>query len=101
MSGIKRFRVISLIEGLSYLILVFYAMPQKYLYSHPEAVKFFGMAHGVLFILFCLALYTIYKRYPLSQIIKLFIYSLIPFGFLLIERDVTITTPTNKLKKSC
>ena len=33
-----RFRVISFVEGLSYLILVFIAMPLKYLADYPNAV---------------------------------------------------------------
>ena len=52
----SRFRLISFIEGISFLILVFIAMPLKYLAGIPLAVKIVGMAHGVLFILFFIAL---------------------------------------------
>ena len=51
-----RFRVISAIEGLSYVLLVFIAMPLKYGLDLPQMVKVLGMAHGVLFMAFVLAL---------------------------------------------
>lgn len=59
----SRFRLISFIEGLSYLILIFIAMPLKYLAGYPLAVKIVGMAHGVLFILFIIALVMAVKKY--------------------------------------
>ena len=48
----SRFRLISFVEGISYLLLVFIAMPLKYMFDYPLAVKIVGMGHGVLFILF-------------------------------------------------
>ena len=50
----SQFRAISIIEGISYLILVFLAMPLKYLFEEPMAVKIFGMMHGIFFIFFCI-----------------------------------------------
>lgn len=87
---LAQFRAISIIEGISYFILVFFAMPLKYFFAEPMAVKVFGMLHGIFFILFCLALYRVMieKRWKLFFSIKLFIYSLIPFLFILIEKDI-------------
>lgn len=94
----SRFRLISFIEGISYLILVFIAMPLKYMAGYPLAVKFVGMAHGVLFILFFLALVMAMKRYKWKFLgFQLFVYSLIPFGFILIEK-VIMKSPPKKLK---
>jgi len=45
-----RLRVIALLEGLSFLILLGIAMPLKYLYDQPEMVRIVGMAHGALFV---------------------------------------------------
>jgi len=47
---IARFRTISMMEGISFVLLLFVAMPLKYYYGIPEAVKFVGWAHGLLFI---------------------------------------------------
>jgi len=39
-------------EGISFLVLLFIAMPLKYYYNQPMAVKAVGWLHGVLFIAF-------------------------------------------------
>ncbi len=94
----SRFRLISLIEGMSFLILVFIAMPLKYMAGIPLAVKIVGMAHGVLFILFVIALIMASKRYKWKFLsFQLFVYSLIPFGFILIEK-IIMKNPPKKLK---
>ncbi|MDD2292401.1 MAG: DUF3817 domain-containing protein [Aliarcobacter sp.] len=94
----SRFRLISLIEGISFLILVFIAMPLKYMAGIPLAVKIVGMAHGVLFILFVIALIMASKRYKWKFLsFQLFVYSLIPFGFILIEK-IIMKNPPKKLK---
>lgn len=91
-TAFERFRIISIIEGLSFLLLVFVAMPIKYLGDNPEPVRLAGMGHGVLFILFCMALFhvMIKCKWNKGSGFQLFVYSLIPFGFIMIE---------NKLKK--
>jgi integral membrane protein len=43
-------RAVSLTEGVSYLVLLLVAMPLKYLWGQPLAVKYVGWAHGVLFM---------------------------------------------------
>lgn len=94
----SRFRIISIIEGLSYLLLVFIAMPLKYMFDYPMAVKVVGMSHGVLFILFFLALVMAMNKYKWKFLgFQLFVYSLIPFGFILIER-IIMKSPAKKLK---
>lgn len=39
-------------EGISFLVLLCIAMPLKYFYNMPMAVKVVGWLHGVLFIAF-------------------------------------------------
>ena len=55
-------RRVALAEAVSYLILVAIAMPLKYLADQPLAVRYVGMAHGVLFILFCWALLRVLTK---------------------------------------
>ena len=94
----SRFRIISIIEGLSYLILVFIAMPLKYMFNYPIAVKIVGMSHGVLFILFFVALAMAMNRYKWKFLgFQLFVYSLLPFGFILIEK-IIMKNPAKKLR---
>lgn len=79
---LKRFRTIGLIEGISYIVLLFVAMPMKYIWMMPLAVKIVGMAHGILFMLYVALLLLAHKKYAwgLKYSIWLFIASLIPFG---------------------
>ena len=58
MSGtaITQLRIIGLIEGLSFVVLLAVAMPLKYLYGMPGAVSIVGMLHGIFFIIYGVAL---------------------------------------------
>jgi len=89
-NSFSRFRIVSFLEGLSYLILVFIAMPIKYIGGNPIPVKIAGMGHGVLFILFCIFLFEALKKcnWDKAIAVKYFIYSLIPFGFLAIDKSL-------------
>ena len=46
------FRIISFLEGASYLLLLFVAVPIKYFQNNEEYVKMLGMPHGLLFMLY-------------------------------------------------
>ncbi|RXJ82046.1 DUF3817 domain-containing protein [Arcobacter sp. F2176] len=89
-TALYRFRIISIIEGLSYLTLLFIAMPIKYIAENPYPVKIIGMTHGILFIIFLILLYESMKKYNwnIRLTIELFIYSIIPFGLFFIERKI-------------
>ena len=39
-------------EGVSFLVLLCIAMPLKYFFHQPLAVKIFGWIHGILFVAF-------------------------------------------------
>lgn len=50
MNLMRILRAVSLTEGVSFLLLMFVAMPLKYVWGLPLAVKYIGWAHGVLFM---------------------------------------------------
>ncbi len=79
---IGQFRIIGFIEGISYLILLFIAMPLKYMLGIAVATKIVGMIHGVLFIAFIIMLMQAAQKYNFSSKDSaiFFIASLIPFG---------------------
>lgn len=87
---IGRLRLISLLEGISFLVLLGIAMPLKYAAGMPGAVKVVGWAHGVLFVLFLLALGEAQAagRWPFSRIAGAFIASVVPFGSFVLERKL-------------
>ena len=79
---VGRFRIISFFEGLSFIFLVFIAMPLKYKFNLPYFVKFGGTVHGTLFIFFSISLFKTQfeNNWSKKKILKLFLLSLIPFG---------------------
>ena len=54
-------RIAGITEGISFLVLICIAMPLKYYFGLPMAVKITGWLHGVLFIAF-IALAWNYKN---------------------------------------
>lgn len=84
---IGRLRVISIIEGLSYLVLLGIAMPLKYLAHRPEVVSVVGAMHGWLTILFCVALIhvTIVRRWSIVHVVGPLVASVIPFGAFVLD----------------
>mgnify|MGYP005697712127 FL=1 len=83
-----RFRLVAQVEGASYILLVFIAMPLKYGIGWDLAVRYLGMAHGVLFIAYCLALLITRNVVPwrFPRMIVLFVASLVPFGTIWADR---------------
>lgn len=90
MRAVRALRVVSGLEGLSYLLLVFVAMPLKYAFAQPLAVKIAGAGHGWLFVAFVATLVwaTVRRRWSVGRGGWLFALSLLPFGFLLIDRQL-------------
>lgn len=82
------FRIISFLEGLSYILLLFIATPIKYMLGNDLFVKILGMPHGLLFIAY-LVIATILK-YNLNWKTKTYaiilIASVVPFGTFYINK---------------
>lgn len=47
---LKNFRILSLLEGTSFLLILFVTMPLKYMYDNGAPNKVIGMIHGFLFL---------------------------------------------------
>jgi len=82
------FRLVALLEGLSYILLLFIASPIRYLTGNATYVKLLGMPHGILFILYVVLAIVIKKqmKWPLKTLAIVLLASLIPFGTFYIER---------------
>jgi len=90
MNQIRIFRLISLAEGISLLVLLFIAMPMKYFMGMPVAVKIIGSIHGGLFILYVIALAIIHFTQKWSILFSLgaFAASFIPFGTFVLDKQL-------------
>ena len=84
---IRFLRSVGLIEAISFLILVGIAMPLKYWAGMPMAVKVVGWVHGILFMVYVLALIRAswVARWPITRGLLLFVAALLPFGPFLVD----------------
>jgi integral membrane protein len=77
-----RLRLIAFAEGISFLVLLFVAMPLKYFFAQPQAVRNVGTIHGLLFVAYVLfvLLTKIERRWDTAKTWRLLLVSLVPFG---------------------
>lgn len=75
-------RVISYLEGISYILLLFIAVPIKYYANDPSLVKLLGMPHGLLFVAYVILSLVSSKKYRWNskKTLVVLISSVIPFG---------------------
>jgi integral membrane protein len=87
-SAVGRVRIAGLIEAISFLILLFVAMPLKYLADQPEAVRYVGWAHGVLFITYATVTFIAWGggHVTARTVGMAAIASVLPFGPFVIDR---------------
>lgn len=85
---IRRFRTVAIAEGVSFILLLFIAMPLKHFFGMPMAVKVVGWAHGVLFIAYWIAALPLFTKlkWDAERIVGLGLASVLPFGTFVLER---------------
>ena len=85
---IQTFKIVSYLEGISYLLILFVTMPLKYIWDMPDANFFIGMAHGILFLLY-IALAVMVRtvlNWNLKTFVIVLLCSIIPFGTFWMDR---------------
>lgn len=85
------FRIISFLEGISYLLLLFVAVPIKklaYFGKDETYVKMLGMPHGLLFLIYIILAFLLKPelKWNNKTFFIVLIASVIPFGTFYIDR---------------
>jgi integral membrane protein len=85
---LNRFRKVAIWEGISWILLLFVAVPVKYGLGNPILVKIVGPIHGILFTAYVIFLIQAAMEYdwPLKKSALAFVASLLPFGPFLFDR---------------
>lgn len=85
---IRIFRWISIMEGISFLLLLFIAMPLKYIWELPQMVEVVGMLHGILFVAYILGAFYLYKplEWKFKTLLIICVSSVLPFGPFYVEK---------------
>jgi len=89
-TALDQFRLIAILEGISYILLLSIGMPLKYLLHIAVIIKIMGWMHGVLFILYVIALarVTIVNKWGFVKVVVACIASLLPFGTFVLDRKL-------------
>lgn len=82
------FRIVSFLEGISYILLLLIAVPIKYVQGNPEYVKLLGMPHGLLFMLYIALAFVIKKEMEWNgkNLGIVLLCSIIPFGTFYVDK---------------
>jgi integral membrane protein len=85
---LKSFRVLGYLEGISFLLLMGIAMPLKYYWGQPLAVKIVGSLHGLLFIAYCGMALILYfrEKWLITKLLLCWVLSCLPFGTFWFDR---------------
>lgn len=91
------FRIVAYLEGASFLILLFIAMPLKYIWHMPMAVRITGSAHGALFVLYCLLALGVWRErnWSLKTAGLALISSCLPAGPFIFDRKILSESDTD------
>ncbi|MFB6723437.1 DUF3817 domain-containing protein [Kribbella sp. NPDC056345] len=89
--ALTRYRVIAYIVGVMLLLLLFVAMPLKYLADNPGAMNVIGPLHGFLFVVYLLATFDLFRRvrWTLPRLVLMAVAGTIPFLSFYAERRTT------------
>jgi len=88
---IGRLRIIGFLEGISLLLLVFVAVPLKYVAGEPGFTKILGPVHGALFLLFVFNTLSVGVEQSWkfrTTTWKVLLACIIPFGTFYIDRHI-------------
>jgi integral membrane protein len=88
-----RYRVMAYVVGVMLLVLVFIAMPVKYIGDDPSLVETVGPIHGFLYVVYLVFTVDLGVRlkWPLGRMLLIMLAGTIPFMSFVAERWVTRT----------
>lgn len=87
LSLLNGFRLVALLEGISYLLLLFIASPYKYFTQDDTFVKLLGMPHGILFLTYIILAIVVGQKlkWNTKTLFIVLLASIIPFGTFYVE----------------
>ena len=85
---ILAFKIVSYLEGISYLLLLGVGVPLKYLAGNDIWVKSLGMPHGLLFVAYIFLAIVVRqsKNWDTKTTSVVLIASIIPFGTFYVDK---------------
>jgi integral membrane protein len=92
---IGRLRLISVLEAVTYLVLLFIAVPVKYGADRPVLVQIMGPVHGTFFILYVIQALDVRSKlkWDGATTAKVLVAAVIPFAPFFVERWLRTQVP--------
>jgi integral membrane protein len=89
--ALTRYRVIAYVVGVMLLVLLFVAMPLKYLGDNPGAMNVIGPLHGFLYVVYLLGTFDLFRRvrWSFPRLVLMAVAGTIPFLSFYAERKTT------------
>jgi integral membrane protein len=89
-AAINRYRVMAIVVGVMLLLLVFVAMPIRYIGGNDTPSAFISPTHGCLYIVYLAVAFDLFRKanWPLKQMVLMVTAGLIPFLAFYIERRI-------------
>ncbi len=86
---VKFFKYLAIVEGYSFLVVLFVTMPLKYLGNILLPNKIMGMAHGVLFLAYVVVAILVAQllKWNFKKMLITLAMSVVPFGTFWMERE--------------
>jgi integral membrane protein len=88
MSTLSIFKKVAIAEGISYIALIFIAVPLKHFANMPLAVRYTGWVHGLLFVLYVafVVMCAMEYKWKFGKTALVFFASLLPFAPFIVEK---------------
>lgn len=98
---LKTLKLLAILEGISYLLLLGICMPLKYWLNIPEPTYPVGLAHGVLFVLYCSFVMFVARKYRWSmwKTFLALMASLFPFATFVADKKLFVVDNSNSASK--
>lgn len=89
--AVTRFRVLAVVVGIGLLVLVFVAMPLRYLGGEPSFSEHFSPVHGFAYMVYLVTTVDLARRagWPLGRTVGVMLAGTVPFLSFVVERRVT------------
>ncbi|AMV48302.1 DUF3817 domain-containing protein [Paraburkholderia caribensis] len=79
---LRNLRIVATVEATTLVVLVFIAVPLKYLGGTPAAVKWLGPVHGITFVIYLWMVVTAAasREWRRAEVVRLIVAAIVPFG---------------------
>ncbi len=83
-------RLVGFGEAISWLLLLGFAMPLKYIWHEPIYVKYVGWTHGLLFISYLILAYLVKQKnnWTWKKLYTAFLAAFLPFGTFFFDKQL-------------